>query len=52
MKPPLISVIIPTRNRAELLSQALKSFSNQTLAKTDFEILVIDDGSKIGRAHV
>jgi glycosyltransferase involved in cell wall biosynthesis len=42
---PLISVIIPTRNRAELLRQSLESLIAQTLPPRDFEVVVIDDGS-------
>jgi len=40
---PLISVIIPTYNRANLLSRAIKSVLNQIFK--DFEIIVIDDCS-------
>ncbi len=41
----MISVIIPTRNRAELLTLALGSFTKQILDSALFEILVIDNGS-------
>jgi glycosyltransferase involved in cell wall biosynthesis len=40
---PLVSVIIPTYNRAELVQEALASVEAQTFR--DFEILVVDDGS-------
>jgi glycosyltransferase involved in cell wall biosynthesis len=40
---PLVSVIIPTYNRAELVQKAVASVEAQTFG--DFEILVIDDGS-------
>jgi glycosyltransferase involved in cell wall biosynthesis len=40
-----ISVIIPTRNRARYLEVALRSISNQTLAASDFEVIVVDNGS-------
>ena len=44
---PLVSVVIPTRNRAELLEAALLSVMAQEGIGTEFdiEILVIDDGS-------
>ncbi|MFC1834664.1 glycosyltransferase family 2 protein [Thermodesulfobacteriota bacterium] len=40
---PLVSVIIPTYNRAEQLDRAVKSVFNQTFK--DFELIVVDDGS-------
>lgn len=42
---PLISVIIPTYNRAELLRLSLKSLERQSLPKRAFEVIVVDDGS-------
>ena len=42
---PLISVIIPTFNRADLLSRSLESLANQSLPRNQFEVVVIDDGS-------
>jgi len=39
----MISVIIPTHNRKELLRRALKSVSEQTVK--DLEIIVVSDGS-------
>jgi glucosyl-dolichyl phosphate glucuronosyltransferase len=41
----MLSVVIPTRNRAELLKSALTSLRSQTLSPKEFEILVIDNGS-------
>lgn len=38
------SVIIPTYNREKLIGRAIKSVLNQSFS--DFEIIVIDDGSK------
>ncbi|HJX30341.1 MAG TPA: glycosyltransferase family 2 protein [Thermodesulfobacteriota bacterium] len=40
---PQVSVIIPTYNRAHLLSRAIKSALDQTFQ--DFEIIIVDDAS-------
>lgn len=40
---PLFSIIIPTYNRASLLSNTIHSCLNQTYQ--DFEIIIVDDGS-------
>lgn len=40
---PFFSVIIPTYNRADLITETIHSVLSQTLI--DFEILVVDDGS-------
>ena len=42
---PLISVVICTRNRAQLLERALASVADQEFARKDYEILVVDNGS-------
>lgn len=41
----MITVIFPTRNRADLLDAALGSVADQTIDTTSFEVLVIDNGS-------
>lgn len=41
----ILSVIIPTHNHCSLLQAALNSLEMQTLPRSDFEILVIDNGS-------
>lgn len=40
------SVIIPTRDRAELLARCLSSLTRQTLAPEEFEVIVVDNGSR------
>src|SRR5262249_56949806 len=42
---PLISVVIPTLNRAGLLDQTLDSLAKQSLSKHQYEVIVVDDGS-------
>lgn len=42
---PRISAVIPTRNRARLLTASLESLTHQTLTRDEFEVVVIDDGS-------
>ncbi len=41
----MLSVIIPTRNRADLLHLALQSLRSQTLSADSFEVIIIDNGS-------
>jgi glycosyltransferase involved in cell wall biosynthesis len=41
---PLVSVVVPTYNRAHLLPEALDACLNQTY--TNLEIIVVNDGSK------
>jgi len=44
-EPLPLSVIICTYNRADLLKQVLESLRSQTLPQSEFEIILIDDGS-------
>ena len=41
----MLCVIIPTRNRANLLAAALDSLTRQTLDQSEFEVVVVDNGS-------
>lgn len=43
MSNPLVSIIIPTRDRPHLLLRAVKSALEQTI--DDIEVIVVDDGS-------
>lgn len=43
MRDPLVSVLVPVRDEAEYLEEALRSLAVQTLE--DVEVLVVDDGS-------
>jgi glycosyltransferase involved in cell wall biosynthesis len=45
---PIISVVICTFNRAELLKKAIESIIVQTLAKRDYEIIIVDNNSQDG----
>lgn len=47
---PQISVVIPTYNRANLLSRSIQSVLNQTYE--DFEIIVVDDASSDGTEEI
>lgn len=47
---PLVSVIIPTRNRKRLIARAMRSVLGQTLE--DFEMIVVDDASTDGTADL
>lgn len=42
----MISVIIPTFNEEENIAQCLVSLSHQTVPRTEYEIIVVDGGSK------
>jgi glycosyltransferase involved in cell wall biosynthesis len=44
--PPHISVLIATHDRPELLRSCLASLADQTLDRSEFEVVVVDDGSR------
>lgn len=41
---PDVSVVIPTRDRPDMLERCLKALANQTLSPDRYEIVVVDDG--------
>ncbi len=47
-----LSIIIPTHNRAGRLRTCLEALSRQTQLATDFEVLVVNDGSTDGTAEM
>ena len=58
MLNPLVSIVLPTYNGEEYISNSIQSVLNQTY--TNWELIVVNDCStdgtleiiKIGRAHV
>ncbi len=40
-----LTVVVPTHNRCELLGRALRGLLGQTAAPSDYDIVVVDDGS-------
>jgi glycosyltransferase involved in cell wall biosynthesis len=51
MTPP-ISVVIPVYNGAQTLSDCLRALTTQSLARADYEIIVVDDGSRDATAAI
>jgi glycosyltransferase involved in cell wall biosynthesis len=49
---PSISLIIPTRNRADSLCATLDSIARQKYVGADFEVIVVDDGSTDETPHI
>ncbi|MEL6166236.1 MAG: glycosyltransferase [Cyanobacteria bacterium J06628_3] len=49
MKPqtPFISIVIPTYNRPERLKECLESLTNLEYPRDSYEVVVVDDGSKM-----
>jgi glycosyltransferase involved in cell wall biosynthesis len=50
--PPLVTVIIPTRNRKALLRELIESLWKQTLDPHNFEVIVVDNQSSDGTAEM
>lgn len=51
MPKPVVSVVVPTRNRAGYLDVTLASLADQDLAEP-YEVIVVDDGSRDATAEV
>ena len=47
-----VTVIIPTYNRYESLKQSLRALAEQDYPKDQFEVIVVDDGSKDNTAEI
>jgi glycosyltransferase involved in cell wall biosynthesis len=50
--PAHVSVVISTYNRLELLQELLDALAKQTLPAERFEVIIVDDGSKVPVAPV
>ena len=46
MRTPLVSVIVPVYNQEQWIGRCLRSLLNQTFSRSNYEIIVIDDGSE------
>ena len=42
----LVTICIPSRNRASYVGRALRSIVDQTFPKENYEIIVVDDASQ------
>ena len=51
-KSPFISVIIPAYNEEKFLPACLESISKQTLAKNEYEVIVVDNASTDKTAEI
>jgi len=47
-----ISVVIPTYNRAAVLKECIYSLNKQDLPKNQFEVIIVDDGSRDDTAKI
>jgi glycosyltransferase involved in cell wall biosynthesis len=52
IQPLTLSVVIPVYNRQEHLNLCLKALTDQSIPSSEYEIIVIDDGSQDASAEV
>lgn len=52
MKKVKLSVVMATYNRSDLLVKQLQAFATQTIAKENFEVVIVNDGSVDDTANV
>lgn len=45
MQTPTFTVIVPTRQRPQKLARCLKTLADQEFSKSDYEVVVVSDGS-------
>lgn len=45
-RPPRVSVVVATRDRAQRLEALLTALREQSLPASDFELVIVDDGSR------
>jgi glycosyltransferase involved in cell wall biosynthesis len=48
----MLSIIIPTYNRKQLLAESLESLTQQSIDSSDFEVIVVNDGGVDVRAVI
>ena len=49
---PTLSLVVPTYNRASALKRTLAALGSQTISPEEFEVIVVDDGSRDGSAEM
>jgi glycosyltransferase involved in cell wall biosynthesis len=52
MPKPELSIVIPTYNEKENIQNILRALNHQTAARKDYEIIVVDGGSKDGTRNL